>query len=105
MIISEIHAALLSHDAPDTLVFGDIPLLFECGMEEMFDRIWVVSVQEDIQLARIMERDHLSQDEALARIRAQMPLKEKRRRADAVIDSSGTIAETCRQIDHLIASI
>ena len=105
MIISEIHEALLSHDAPDTLVFGDIPLLFECGMEEMFDRIWVVSVQEDIQLARIMERDHLSQDEALARIRAQMPLQEKRRLADAVIDSSGTIDETRRQIDHLIASI
>ena len=105
MIISEIHAALLSHDAPDTLVFGDIPLLFECGMEHMFDRIWVVSVQEDIQLARIMERDHLSQDEALARIRAQMPLQEKRRLADAVIDSSGTIDETRRQIDHLIASI
>jgi len=105
MIISEVHAQLLAHDAPDTLVFGDIPLLFECGMEKMFDRIWVVSANEEIQLERIMTRDHLSRDEALARIRSQMPLAEKRQRADAVIDSSGTLAETRQQIDELIASV
>lgn len=105
MIIGQLHAELLLRDAPDTLVFGDVPLLFECGMEHMFDRIWVVSVPESIQLERLIERDHLSKDEALARIRAQMPASEKRRRADAVIDSSGTLSETRRQIDRLIASI
>jgi len=105
MIISEIEAELCVQDAPGALVFGDIPLLFECGMEKMFDLVWVVSVQEDIQLERLMTRDHLSKEEALARIRAQMPASEKRRRADAVIDSSGTIEETRRQIDGLIASI
>lgn len=105
IIIAEMEAELLAHDAPDSIVFGDIPLLFECGMEKMFDRVWVVSTREDIQLARIMERDHLSKEDALARIRSQMPLEEKRRRADAVIDSSGTIEETRMQIDRLIASI
>lgn len=105
MIINQVNDGLCLQDAPDTLVFGDVPLLFECGMEKMFDRVWVVGVPEDIQLERLMTRDHLSQEEALARIRAQMPLKEKLSRADAVIDSSGTIEETRRQIDHLIASI
>lgn len=105
MIISQFDAELLAHDAPDTLVFGDVPLLFECGMEKTFDRIWVVNVREDIQIARLMERDALSKEDALARIRAQMPAFEKCRRADAVIDSSGTIEETRMQIDRLIASI
>ena len=73
MIISSIAEELSAHDAPCKLVFGDIPLLFECGMETMFDRIWVVSTREELQLERIMTRDHLSRDEALARIRSQMP--------------------------------
>ena len=105
MILAEIRSRLHTLDRDGHIVFGDIPLLFECGMEHMFDRIWVVSVPESIQLERLIERDHLSKDEALARIRAQMPASEKRRRADAVIDSSGTLSETRRQIDRLIASI
>ena len=91
MIISEIHAALLSHDAPDTLVFGDIPLLYECGMAHMFDQIWVVSVPEDVQLDRIVMRDGLSREDAQKRIDAQMPLEQKCAMADAVIDTNGPL--------------
>lgn len=105
MIIAQMNDELSAHDAPDTLVFGDVPLLYECGMEAMFGRVWVVSTSAEIQLERLMIRDHLSREEALARIQAQMPLEEKRRRADAVIDSSGTLSETRRQIDRLIASM
>ena len=105
IIIAQINDALCQQDAPDRLVFGDVPLLFECGMEAMFDRVWVVGVPEAVQLERLMTRDHLSREEALARIRSQIPLEEKLRRADAVIDSSGTIEETRRQIDRLIAFI
>jgi len=105
IIIAQVNDALCQQDAPDRLVFGDVPLLFECGMEAMFDRVWVVGVPEAVQLERLMTRDHLSREEALARIRSQIPLEEKLRRADAVIDSSGTIEETRRQIDRLIAFI
>ena len=105
MIIAQMNAELDAQDAQDTLVFGDVPLLFECGMETMFERVWVVSTSAEIQLERLMTRDHLSREEALARVQAQMPLEEKRRRADAVIDSSGSLSETRRQIDCLIASI
>lgn len=104
MIIAEIAAQLEAHDGPDTLVFGDVPLLFECGMESMFDRIWVVSVPRDVQIARLFARDGLSESEAVRRIDAQMPLEEKERRADEVIRTDGPIPQTQRQIDALIAS-
>jgi len=105
MILSQIQTELDALDAPGRLVFGDVPLLYECAMESMFDRVWVVSTSESVQLERLMQRDHLSEEEARARIRAQMPLEEKRRRADAVIDSSGEVGQTRLKIDALIASL
>ena len=102
LIIAQIHEKLEAHDAPDTLVFGDIPLLYECGMETMFDRIWVVSVPRDLQIARLYERDGLSAQEAERRINAQMPLGEKERRADAVIRTNGPVEATRRQVRLLI---
>ena len=105
MIISSIQEELHALDAAGRLVFGDVPLLFECAMENMFDQIWVVSVPEDIQLERVMTRDGLSRHEALDRIRSQMPLEEKRKRADAVIDSSGSVEQTREKIDALIDSL
>ena len=105
MIISAVHDELCAHDAPDTLVFGDIPLLYECAMAHMFDQVWVVSVPEDVQLDRIVMRDDLSREEAQKRIDAQMPLAAKRALADYVIDSSGTIENTRRQIDALIRTL
>ncbi len=105
MIITSIREELNAFDAPGKLVFGDVPLLFECAMEGMFDRVWVVSVPEEVQLERLRARDSLSQKEALNRIRSQMPLEEKRQRADAVIDSSGSVEQTREKIDVLIASL
>ena len=105
MIISSIEAALSAHDAPDTLVIGDIPLLYECNMAHMFDQVWVVSVPEDVQLDRICMRDGLSREESQRRIDAQMPLEQKRAMADAVIDTNGPLENTRRQIDALIQSI
>ena len=102
MIISTIQAEMDTHDAPDQLVFGDIPLLYECDMAHMFDQVWVVSVPEYVQLDRIVMRDGLSREDAQKRIDAQMPLAKKRALADAVIDSSGSIENTRCQIDALI---
>lgn len=104
MIISEIAAQLEQLDREDTLVIGDVPLLYECHMESMFDRVWVVSAPRDAQLARLMARDGLSKDEAEQRIDAQTPLCEKEQRADAVILNAGSIDDTQRQIQALITS-
>lgn len=104
MILSRIYAELDAHDGRNALVFADIPLLYECHMEDHFDRIWVVSATEETQIGRLMFRDGLSREDALARIRSQMPLSEKCRRADAVIHTDGPIPETQRQVRRLLAS-
>ncbi|WP_041637934.1 dephospho-CoA kinase [Anoxybacillus flavithermus] len=76
----------------------DIPLLFESNLEHLVDHILVVYVDEQIQLRRLCERNGFSFEEAWARIKSQMPLEQKRKKADAVIDNNGTIEQTKRQL-------
>lgn len=76
----------------------DIPLLFESGLTAWVDKVLVVYVDDDVQLRRLMARNGFTKEEALARIRAQWPMAEKVKRADAVIDNNGTIEETRRQL-------
>ena len=80
-------------------------MLFESGMDDLCDEVWVVAVDEDTQVKRLMERDGYSFDEAIRRIRAQMPLEEKVRRAHRVLDNTGTIEETKRQVDELFEDV
>jgi len=74
-------------------------------MDDLCDEVWVVAVDEDTQVKRLMERDGYSFDEAIRRIRAQMPLEEKVRRAHRVLDNTGTIEETKRQVDELFEDV
>ena len=67
-----------------------VPLLFESGWDAYADEIWVASIPEALQVERLKARNHLTEAEACARIAAQMPLAEKRARADVVLDNSGT---------------
>lgn len=88
---------------PDKLLVVDIPLLYESGMEDLFAdwQIMVVYIPAELQLARLMERDGLSVEEARQRLAAQLPIEEKRQRADIVIDNGGALAKTSQQIDQL----
>ncbi len=79
----------------------DIPLLIEGGSYEMCHYIWVVWVDRDTQLKRLIERDGLTQEQAGARLAAQMPLDEKVKFADSVIDNSGDPEATRRQVEKL----
>lgn len=80
---------------PDTrVVVWDVPLLLEAGLDRGVNEVWVVWVDEETQIKRLMERNHFTREEALARIRAQMPLEEKMKRADRLIDNRGTVEET-----------
>lgn len=105
MILREIGAQLSALEAAHGTVFGDVPLLFECGMQPQFDRIWVVSASRETQLLRLAERDGLTGSEAAARIDAQMPLAEKCRLADAVISTEGPIEQTQAQVRRLLDAI
>jgi dephospho-CoA kinase len=70
-----------------------VPLLFEKGMETLMDEIWVVALDPETQMRRLMGRDSLTREEAANRIAAQMPLKEKALRADVVIDNNGSLED------------
>ena len=80
------------------LAIADIPLLYETGHEGDFDTVIVVACSPDQQLARLIERSGLPEEEARQRIASQLPIDGKARRADSVIDTSGTFEETDRQI-------
>ncbi len=80
------------------LLFLDIPLLFEAKMEDLCDEIWVIYVDEKTQLNRLMARNHLSLEEAMLRITAQMPLERKKDLADVVIDNRKDIARLYEQV-------
>lgn len=79
----------------------DVPLLIEGGLHRQMDRVWVVRLDPEIQLVRLMKRDKIDQSAALARLAAQMPLAEKLRHASAVIDNGGDLAETRAQVQAL----
>ena len=82
----------------EDIFFMDLPLLFELQYEDWFDQIWLVDVTEETQLSRLMSRNALSQEEAEKRIAAQLSLREKRKRADVLIDNNGSLEATRQQI-------
>lgn len=83
-------------------IFMDIPLLFESKLEHFVEKIIVVSVNKEVQLQRLMERNGFSEEEANARIATQIPVKEKERLADAVIHNNGTLEDTAIQLQNVL---
>jgi dephospho-CoA kinase len=81
---------------PDSLVVLDVPLLFEARLDKLVDQVWVVWLDRDTQISRLMERNSYTREEAVKRIESQMSLDEKAKRADVVIDNRGTMEETLR---------
>lgn len=69
------------------------PLLIEAGATDRVDEVWVVFVEREAQLQRLMARDNISRSAAESRLAAQMPMTEKRQHARLVIDNNGTEAE------------
>lgn len=80
------------------VVVLDAPVLFEQGYEKMVDYLMVIKTSAQIQVERLMQRDSLNEVDAQKRIQAQMPIEEKVKKADIVIDTSGTIEETRSQV-------
>ena len=81
------------------LVVLDVPLLFEENYETEVDEVMVVYVDLDTQKERLLKRNKdLSEDDALNRILSQIPLDEKAKQADILIDNNGTIEQTLQQV-------
>ena len=97
LILAEIDRRIgeLERADPQGLAVVEAALILELGRQERFDAIVVVWAEEEQQRRRMMLRDKLSAEEAGRRLAAQMPLAEKRRRADLVVDNSRDLA-ACR---------
>lgn len=83
----------------------DAPVMIESGNYKTMDRLVVVITDEATQLARLMARDGCSREDALRRIRSQMPLADKARLADHVIDNSGDRAATEAQVRRVYEAL
>lgn len=91
-IDKEIESRRLAH--PNAVLVLDIPLLYEAGLDKICDQVWVVWVDRETQIKRLMARNSLTREEAVRRIDSQMPLDEKARRAHIVIDNNGSMDDT-----------
>ncbi len=86
-------------------VFVDIPLLFESqhlnekyGLD--FDEVWLVYVSRETQVKRLIKRDRISKGYALEKINSQMSVEDKKIMADVIIDNSGSLEETYKQVEE-----
>lgn len=79
----------------------NVPLLFETRMDQMTDATVVVKAGQNTQIERAVKNLKLTKAEALRRIRAQMPLKDKIRKADFIIHNNGSLTDTKKQVKQI----
>jgi len=103
--VRDARAAFLSNTASAPLVVVDIPLLFEKGGAGEVDAILVVSAPPEVQRARVLARAGMTPERFEQILALQMPDSEKRARADYLIDTGGSLAETERQVAALVGKL
>ena len=86
----------------ESIFFMDIPLLFEQDYSSWFNETWLVYVEPDVQMDRLMKRDQLSKDLAISRLSAQWSLEEKKGLASQVIDNNGSQDQLLAQVNSLL---
>ena len=83
------------------VVILDVPLLFETGMDALCDETWALFAPRDRQIARIVARDGLSPEDAVARIDSQMSLEDRNARATHVINTDRPVERTRAELEQL----
>jgi len=84
----------------DRVIIIEIPLLYERGYEDRFDRTITVHTKEDIALDRL-EKEGIDRKDAILRLKSQLPVEEKVKRSDFIIDNNGTIEDTMAQVEMI----
>jgi dephospho-CoA kinase len=82
-----------------------VPLLIESGLDRIVDKVVVVKASTAMQVRRVKNRSSLNKKQVLKRIKFQIPLRVKARLADFVIDNSGTIEKTRRQVGKIMEKL
>jgi len=84
---------------------SEAALTIEAGFAKFFDKIIVVNCRQEVQTNRLMKRDKISREDALKKIRAQMPSEQKFKFADYIIDTSGSISNTIEQTEQVFKNL
>ncbi len=95
----------IAREDPHAVVLSDVPLLFEVGMKGAFDLVALVYISPEEQVERLMKRNGFSEEEARARLAAQMSIDDKVGQADIVINNQGTVEQTRMTIDAVWADL
>ncbi len=83
---------------PNAIVFSDVPLLFEGGMQHLFELTILVMIEPEKQIQRLMARNAVCREDAELRLSCQMPIYEKVKMASIVIDNSCSVDETEKKV-------
>ena len=106
LIFQEIQAKIaLNNPSKNSLVVVDAPVLFEANGQKYCDFTLLIAIPESLQMKRLMLRDRLSKGAALKRIRSQMPLSQKEKLADFVINNTGTKQDLKSKLEQLLLEI
>ena len=90
---------------PEAIIQVVIPLLIEVNMQPIFHKVLMVYIPEEEQIKRLIERDNITREMAQNMLKSQLPIEEKKGYADFVIDNSGSIEETRRQVEQLMEKL
>lgn len=106
--IRETMLAFFAEHQARPLVVAIIPLFFESNLEPYYDEIWLLETEEQTRLERLLQNRGMSREEALARMKSQMPAEEKRRRAEQcacyhILDNNGPPDALLRQVESILA--
>ena len=92
-LIYEMIKERISIISDESIVVVEAAVLIEANWQDLFDEIWVVTAEEEIVIARLADRNNLSRNDAISRIKSQMPQDERITHAHVEIDNSGTKSE------------
>ena len=105
LVREELQAAAQKAQKQQRILLAEVPLLFEKGWQADFGLTVLVFANEETCIRRVMLRDLVSEADAKLALSAQMPIEEKIRLADSVIDNSASFAETLQQLNQLCETL
>jgi dephospho-CoA kinase len=105
LIKKEINLAINKTHRQEKILIIDAALIYEAKIDRLMDKIMVVYINKDEQVKRLIRRNNLSKEEAFQRIKSQMPMKEKIKMADYVIDNSNSLDKTREQVETIWQSL
>ncbi|HXH53844.1 MAG TPA: dephospho-CoA kinase [Sphingomicrobium sp.] len=103
--VQEAREKFIADNRDKPALLFEIPLLYESGAESGFDRVVVVSAPADVQRRRVLARPGMSEQKLDAILARQLPDADKRKRADFIVDTGGSLAESERQVEQILACL